>query len=197
MWVIMSLSMDTIRLLQPLDGVPELNVIEYYITCEFLKYPDIDQLLSLTRILDQTVKSHQGLTPEQISCIRYLYRDWGYKHLTQPPPHKKISQLFTIDKKEHAPGHFLAAIDYAKRNTKDNQALMHFGLTLLLHSALPESDTKPKISAIEQLLQKTSTAESLQHNPTPSNRIWLLISYNLLVLGYCLWGASHLQYPLL
>lgn len=197
MWGIMSLSMDTIRLLQPLDGTPELNVIEYYVTCEFLKYPNINQLLSLTQILDQTVKRQHSLTPEQISCIRYLYRDWGYKHLNQPTPHKKISQLFTIDKKEHAPGHFLAAIDYAKRNTKDNQDLMRFGLTLLLHSALPKSDTKHKISAIELLLQKTSPSEPLLQNPGPSNKTWLLMTYNLLILGYCLWGASHLQYPLL
>ena len=189
--------MDTIRLLQPLDGTPELNVIEYYVTCEFLKYPHINQLLSLTRILDQVVKSQHSLTLEQASCIRYLYRDWGYKHLTQLIPHKKISQLFTIDEKEHAPGHFLAAIDYAKRNTKDNQDLMRFGLTLLLHSALPKSETKPKISAIEQLLQKTSHSEPLLQNPSLSNKTWLLMAYNLLMLGYCLWGSSHLQYPLL
>ena len=193
----MSLCMDTIRLLQPLSTIPELDVIEYYATCEFLKQPDIDHLITLAQTLDQAIKTHPQLSKEQAACLRYLYRDWGYQHLSGRIPHKKTAQLFTIDGKEQAPGHFLASIDFAKRNTKDNQDLMRFGLTLLLHSALPETDTKPKISAIEQLLQPVPPAEHLLQQVSPSNKTWLLIAYNLVMLGYCLWGVSHLQYPLL
>lgn len=189
--------MDTIRLLQPLNNTPELDVVEYHVICEFLKSPSIDTLLQLTKELDQTIKSHNKLSPEQASCLRYLFRDWGFHHLSEPPTKKKTQELFMIDNKVHAPGHFLAAIDFAKRNTKDHQHLMRFGLSLLLHSSLPESETIPKIAAIEQLLSHTSTLDTLPKAHKIANRIWLLVMYNITMLSYCLWGAAHLQYPLL
>ena len=180
--------METIRLLLPLENVEQQDVIHYFITCEFLKSPSYAALLKLCKLLDTELNSQYDLNTEQLDCIRYLYRDWGYTHLKKTLSADDTNKLFTIGSETHAPGHFIAAIDFAKRNPKENAQLMRFGLMLLTHSALPETITNPKIAAIEQLLANTEpSAARTYQNVLSYQRIMLLLGYNAILGLLCIW----------
>lgn len=189
--------MDTIRLLLPLENTQHIDVIQYYITCAFMRNPSFDNLIKLSQLLDHEISSTDQLSAEQLDCVRYLYRDWGYCHLGEKLTKSQEKKLFTIDGTAHAPGHFLAAIDFAKLNPKDNISLMRFGLMLLTHSALKDHLTLPKIQAIEQLLANTEQMPNCTyHNPNSYKKVITLVIYNSLVFSYSLWLLFHTNFIL-
>lgn len=187
--------METIRLQQMLKDASVIDVTCYHVVCSFLETPQIDHLLALTKTLDETLISDTKLKPEQSACIQYLFRDWGYQYLKRSIKPSEKKTLFNINGKQDAPGHFFAAIDYAKRVPKENQVLMRFGLTLLLHSSLPEAETKPKIEAIEQLLSTQSTSLPQNFTPQFTRKTLALLTYNVILTVYLFKQLINLQTP--
>ena len=185
--------MDTIKLLLPLENIEQQDVIQYYITCEFLNNPTPEKLLELSKKIDYELTYQHDLSPEQIYCVRYMFRDWGFQYIKNDISTSDKLSLFTIDKKSHSPGHFLAAIDFAKRTPKDNSLLIRFGLMLLTHSALPSDITEPKIQAVEQLLARTEhTPSQAYQGPNNVNKIILITLYNTLICLYCFWNITKI-----
>jgi len=183
--------MDTIKLLLPLENIDQQDVLQYYIACEFLKNSTPNKLLQLAKQLDYELTYQHDLSSEQIDCLRYMFRDWGYQHIKDNISVEHTTKLFSIDGTSHAPGHFLAAIDFAKRNPKDNGLLMRFGLMLLTHAALSHDITTPKIQAIEQLLASTEhTPSQAYKNPNSFNKVILVALYNIAVGVYCIWSIT-------
>jgi|GEM_PF-4491628 hypothetical protein len=190
-------NMDTIRLQQTLENFPKQDVIQYYVTSQFLKDKTYLNLMTLIQWLDFELRQDYELNPEQKACIQYLFRDWGYGHLKPKLGQQKINRIFMINDVQQTPGHLMEAIDFAKRNPKNNEKLMRFGLTLLIHSSLKESDTKHKIDALEQLLthQDASSSTHYQHQVEQSI-IWLVI-FNLTLFIYCIWILTKIKPPIL
>ena len=81
-------------------------------------------------------------------------------HLQEEVDDTTQTNLFTINNARQNPGHFLKAVDFAKRNPKDNQELMKFSLMLMMQSTLPEDKKKPKIEALMQLLSSIDRKKS-------------------------------------
>ena len=148
--------------------------------CHFLEQPTYDNLQRSVQTIDSEVKLCKDLDTSQVECIQYLIRDWGFQHIQEQMTLKQKKELFTINGKKQASGHFIKAIDYAKRNPKDNLIIMKFGLTLLIHSALDSLVTKPKIEALEQLLS------SVHDNNTSETYIYTKNIKYLILLNGCL-----------
>lgn len=187
--------MDTIRLSQTLETFPHQDVIQYYIVSEFLKNKRYDNLMQLIALLDLELKQDTQLSEEQKACIQYLFRDWGYHHLKDKTAKKQVDAIFRIDQSQHKPGHFMEAIDFAKRNPKNNELLMRFGLTLLIHSSYKQA--KSKIDAIEQLLTQNETSitkSPIDHGETEL-KTTLFILYNAILALYCIWTLTKITYP--
>lgn len=188
--------MDTIRLLQTLNNFPQQDVIHYYIISQFLKERTYNNFIQLIELLDHELKHDYQLSKEQKSCIQYLFRDWGHLHLKKELKAKQAKAIFLINDIVQKPGHFMEAIDFAKRNPKNNELLMRFGLTLLVHSALDKVDTKAKIDALEQLLTQ-ETLEPLITVETQRQELKtiLIIGYNITLALYCIWMLTKITYP--
>ena len=187
--------METIRLQQMLKDASALDVTCYHVVCSFLENPESSHLLALTKVLDEALISDTKLNQEQSACIQYLFRDWGYQYLKPKVKPTERKALFHINGKQDAPGHFLAAIDFAKRVPKENQVIMRFGLTLLLHSSLPKEDTKPKIEAIEQLLNTHTAISSQRYTPTFTKKTLAMLIYNIVLSIYLFKQLLNLQTP--
>ena len=188
--------METIRLQQMLNTFQPLDVLGYSVICSFLNSPTPKHLLALTNTLDEAISQHSELNDEQASCMQYLFRDWGYNHIKHAISKDDIKTLFSIDGKQHASGHFFAAIDFAKRTPKDNSLLMNFSLSLLLQSSLPIAETQPKIEAIEQLLSNTDTHSIHYLERLKPQKILFLGLFNTLLILYSIKQVIQLKLPL-
>ncbi|MDC3180812.1 hypothetical protein OAT84_01535 [Gammaproteobacteria bacterium] len=165
-------------LLQTLSNVSILEVTLYEAICLFLERPSYHALQSAIQIIDLETAWSKDLSPSQAECIQYLIRDWGVEHLKSQLTIKQKKSIYMTQGKKQSAGHFLTAIDYAKRSPKDHHMIMQFGLTLLIHSALKPADTKPKIEALEQLLSSIYRNEQLDSGLYTKN-ISYLIAINL------------------
>lgn len=185
---------QTAELLQVFANHSVLEVTQYEAICNFLEEPCYAKLIKTINTIDVEVDLSKQMSISQIECVKYLIRDWGYQHLKPHISRKEKGSIFKINNKVQASGHFIKAIDFAKRNPKDNRNVLQFALTLLIHSALPEETTKPKIEALEQLLSSIHRVNPTQGYAIHSYRISLnsLICLNLALLGLCL-----IQYKLI
>ena len=188
--------MDTIRLLQTLEGFPQQDIIQYHVIHSFLKKPTFSHLVTLIGIFDQEINGTVALNAAQSACMKYLFRDWAYQHLRDTIKLKQRQLLFKDAGSAQAPGHFMTAIDFAKRNPKDNQVLMRFCLMLLIHHPKPTSETHAKINAIEQLLTQQEL-QAIAYTPTTfhEKKLYYLMIYTGLLAFYCLWLLITLEYP--
>jgi hypothetical protein len=171
-------------LAQSLINFPELETIQYNAICHFFNNPCFQTLIKAVECIDREISWSQDLDQTQIDCIQYLIRDWGYEHIKEQLTVRQKKQLFIINGKKQSSGHFLTAIDFAKRNPKDNYLIMRFGLTLLIHSALKPIETKPKIEALEQLLSsvyRNEPKDSGQYTKNISHLVALNIAFILAV----------------
>ena len=167
-------------LLQSLANSSELEIIQYGAICHFLRNPCFRTLIESIQYIDREVSWSKDLDQPQIDCIQYLIRDWGYEHIKEQLTVRQKKQLFTIHGKKQSSGHFLTAIDFAKRNPKDNYLIMRFGLTLLIHSNLKTNEIKPKIEALEQLLSsiyRSDLKDSGQYTKNISHLVVLNIAF--------------------
>lgn len=191
-------NMDTIRLLQALGEYPQQDVIQYHITSQFLQDKSYEHLIKLLDLLDYELKHDYQLSSKQKACIQYLFRDWAHSHIKSQLTPKETKAIFLIDGIQQAPGHFMEAIDFAKRNPKDNEPLMRLGLMLLIHSAKITEETKTKIHALEQLISEEKPSTPPETEPHRQElKFLLLLAYNILAGLYCLWMLTKTTYPAL
>ncbi|MCP8351938.1 hypothetical protein [Candidatus Synchoanobacter obligatus] len=188
--------MDPTQLFLSLEDTPEIESLQYYITSELILEPKPEKLLELTKLLDAHLKHDSSLNDKQAQCMQYLYRDWGYNHVKEDCNTEDKKALFTINESEHPSGLFLDAINFAKRNPKNNRKLISFSLMLLTHSANSSHQNTLKIEAIEQFLHHIEPPSYEPIYPVTNNLpMKLLLTANILASIYCLWSISILNHP--
>lgn len=191
--------MDIVRLLQPLEHFPHLDVVQYYAVTSFLADPSMENLNRLIPLLDNEVKHLPTYSHEQSMCVRYIYRDWAYQYLKGSITRKETQALFMIENDEQKPGFFLDAIDFIKRNPKDNQALMRFSLSLLLHSKNQTNEIKQKTEATEQLMSSISIQSNAvnTYSLKYKKHTFMLATYVFSLACICVMLIRNLQLPLI
>lgn len=187
--------MDTIRLLQTLESFPQQDIVQYYVVHAFLEDPTYTTFMALLPEFDRDMGANPALNDEQAACMKYLLRDWAFQYLKPSIKRPQIEAMFKDGEEQHASGHFMDAIDFAKRNPKDNQLLMRFGLMLLIHHPKPGQDVSAKIDALEQLLTHQDMNLISFTPPHPAKQLRHMILYSGLLGFYCLWLLATLEYP--
>ncbi|UTC24818.1 hypothetical protein MMH89_01455 [Candidatus Comchoanobacter bicostacola] len=179
------------QLIPTLSNITIIELTIYDSICQLLACPTIETLQYLIIELDAQIDLYHSFTTQQNECLKYLFRDWGYMHLKEKVDFTTQSKLFTINNTLQNPGHFLKAIDFAKRNPKDNQELMKLSLMLMTQAKLADDKKNPKIEALMQLLssvdkkkQPPSSAFQLYKNHIISLCIANL--FLLLSIIYCI-----------
>lgn len=189
--------MDISRLLQPLSSFPTLDVVQYYIVTKFLATPTFDNAVTCCNILDQEIQCLHHYSDEQLNCIRYMYRDWCFQFMSESLSAKQRKELFSIKDSDEKPGYLLSSIDFVKKNPKENQKIIQFALSLLIHLPNRCHDVDHKIQAIEQLISSVniqSLQQNLYYRPKSYWVRTLCVSASLLVI---IWTIPKLKYPLL
>lgn len=189
--------MDTTRLLQTLEVKHLHDIVQYYIIIEFLNHKTLKTFLEMIKLLDRELNQDPHLSVEQKKCIQYLYRDWGYEHLKKEITPLQKKHIFTIDGVQQTSGHFIEAVDFSKRNPKDNILLMRFSLSLLIHSAQPNNNTATKINALDQLLPDSDNTFNYLHlsDTFHEKKVFFLIIYSATLLLYSIWMLTKITMP--